>query len=95
MPSYEIVVTCSIIFHAVKLLQSAEENALCHLNNGLAIFNAWKQQREGDSLDSDKPFDQIATVLGRLDLSATIADKDRIPVSEHNRDELLSKFIAY
>jgi len=88
-PSYELVLTCNIIFHALELLQGAEENALCHLQNGIAMFKAWKRQRQRSFTGSDDGFDEIATVLGRLDLSATIADDDRTPIFKYDQDEIL------
>jgi hypothetical protein len=93
-PSYELVLTCNIIFHALELLQGAEENALCHLKNGIAMFKAWKRQRQRSSTGSDDGFDEIRTVLGRLDLSATIADDDRIPIFEFEKDKTLSPSIT-
>jgi hypothetical protein len=89
-PSYELVLTCSIIFHASELLQGAEQNALCHLNNGLSVFKAWKQQRHQHSSANEEGFEEIATVLARLDLSATVADDDRVPVFEYDHEDLLT-----
>ena len=93
-PSYELVLTCNIIFHALELLQGAEENALCHLKNGIAMFKAWKRQRQRGLKGSDDGFDEIGTVLGRLDLSATIADDDRLPTFEFEQDEVSSPSIT-
>ena len=84
-PSYELVLTCSIIFHALELMQGAEQSALRHLENGLAVFKAWKQQRQRSPSRSEEGFDEIATVLCRLDLSATIADDDRTPIFEYDQ----------
>ena len=89
-PSYELVLTCNIIFHALEILQGAEENALCHLKNGIAMFKAWKRQRERSLPGSDDGFDEIGTVLGRLDLSATVVDEDRTPVFEYDQDKVSS-----
>ena len=89
-PSYELVLTCNIIFHALELLSGSEENALVHLKNGIAMFKAWKRQRQRTLPGSDDGFDEIGTVLGRLDLSATIADDDRIPIFEFDRDQVSS-----
>jgi len=89
-PSYELVLTCNIIFHALEILQGAEENALCHLKNGIAMFKAWKRQRERSLPGSDDGFDEIGTVLGRLDLSATIADDDRLPIFDFDQDQVSS-----
>lgn len=89
-PSYELVLTCNIIFHALEILQGAEENALCHLKNGIAMFKAWKRQRERSLPGSDDGFDEIGTVLGRLDLSATIADDNRIPTFEFDPNKVSS-----
>lgn len=93
-PSYELVLTCSIIFHALELLQGSEENAACHLENGLAMFKAWKRQRDRASMKKEEGFDEIATVLARLDLSATIADDNRVPVFEYDHDEFLASSVT-
>jgi len=89
-PSYELVLTCSIIFHALELLKGAEENGLCHLNNGLTMFKAWEQQRRQGVSGSEEGFYEIATVLARLDLSATVADDNRVPIFEYDHDEQLA-----
>jgi hypothetical protein len=87
-PSYELVLTCSIIFHAQEFLRGAEKNGLCHLENALAMFEAWKQRRRQYTSGSEEGFDEIATVLARLDLSATVADDYRVPVFQYDHEDL-------
>ena len=79
LPSYTLVLTCNIIFHAIETLHGAQRNALCHLENGLAMFKAWQRQRDLEMPQGEDGFSEIATVFARLDLSATIADDDRVP----------------
>ena len=84
-PSYELVLTCSIMFHTIESMSGRETSARLHLENALKMFKAWqkarKQARPKGSLTA---FRSLAIALARLDASCSIEDDKRIPVFEHD-----------
>jgi hypothetical protein len=84
-PSYELVLTCSIIFHTLESMYGREASAILHLENALKMFRAWQVARKQTRLkDSNTTFRSLSTVLARLDVSLTIESGNRIPVFEHD-----------
>jgi hypothetical protein len=84
-PSYELVLTCSIIFHTLESMFGRETSAILHLENALKMFKAWQVSRKQMKLrGNDSAMRSLSTVLARLDVSLTIESGNRIPVFEHD-----------
>ena len=87
-PSYELVLTCSIMFYTIESMFGREASAVLHLENSLKMFNTWQRaRRQAGRKSSETAFHFLAVSLARLDVSLTIANDKRIPVFEH--EELL------
>lgn len=92
-PSYELVLTCSIMFYTMESLCRQEASAVLHLENALAMFNTWQRARkQARRKGNDTAFHSLAMTLARLDVSISIANDKRIPVFE--QEELLPETMS-
>ncbi|GAB7322606.1 hypothetical protein MBLNU13_g03519t1 [Cladosporium sp. NU13] len=84
-PSYELVLTCSIMLYTIETIFGREKSAILHLENGLKMFKAWQRARKQvNPRGSNTAFHSLSIALARLDMSLTIANDKRIPVFEHD-----------
>lgn len=83
-PSYELVLTCSIMFHTMESMFGRKTSAILHLENALKMFNTWQRARkQARRKGNETAFHSLAMALARLDVSLTIADDKRVPVFVH------------
>jgi len=83
-PSYELVLTCSIMFHTMESMFGRESSAVLHLENALKMFNTWQRTRkQARRKGTETAFHSLAMALARLDVSLSIAQAKRVPVFEH------------
>jgi hypothetical protein len=83
-PSHELVLTCSVMLYTLESILGRETSASLHLENGLKMFKAWQERRKHSGSKVSETSDSLSTAFARLDLSATIADDDRLPVFEYD-----------
>jgi len=84
-PSYELVLTCSVMLYTIESIFGREKSAILHLENGLKMFKAWQTARKQvKPRGSEMAFHSLTIALARLDMSLTIANDKRIPVFEHD-----------
>jgi hypothetical protein len=82
-PSHELVLTCSVMLYTLESILGRENSARLHLENGLRMFRAWQEKRKHSGTKGSETSDSLSTAFARLDLSATIADSDRLPIFEY------------
>jgi hypothetical protein len=83
-PSYELVLTCSIMFHTMESMFGRESSAVLHIENALKMFNTWqKSRRQAGRKGNDDAFHSLSMALARLDVSISIGQGKRVPVFEH------------
>lgn len=87
-PSHELVLTCSIMLYTLESMLGRESSAALHLENGLKMFKAWQEGRKQTGSHGNETSHSLSTAFSRLDLSATIADDNRIPVFEYDDGNL-------
>ena len=85
-PSYELVLTCSIMLHTLESMYRREASAILHIENALKMFKAWQAvAKQIGSRRKETAVRYLTTVLARLDLSLTIASEGkRTSVFEHD-----------
>jgi hypothetical protein len=90
-PSYELVLTCSIMFHTMESIFGRESNAVLHIENSLKMFNAWQRaRRQAGRKGGDNAFHSLSMALARLDVSLSIGQGKRVPVFEDPLPETTS-----
>lgn len=92
-PSYELVLTCSIMFYTMESLFGRQESAVLHLENALKMFNTWQRARkQAGRKGKEAAFHSLAMTLVRLDASTSIANDKRVPVFE--QEEILPETMS-
>jgi hypothetical protein len=92
-PSYELVLTCSIMFYTMESLFGRQASAVQHLENALKMFNTWQRARkQAGRKGKETAFHSLAMMLVRLDASISIANDKRIPVFE--QEEILPETMS-
>ncbi|KAK6424668.1 hypothetical protein LTR95_016367 [Oleoguttula sp. CCFEE 5521] len=76
-PSHEAVLTCCLIFNAIEKLHGRSDAALVHMENGLAILNAWQRNSSRARLGAVEHLTEILILFGRLDAGASICNTER------------------
>lgn len=84
-PSYSVVLSCALLLFALDRLRGDDQAALCHLDNSILIFDAWRSQLAGQITAE---FGLLHATLARLDGNATIQDMMRVPKLGHLSTDL-------